>query len=57
MLLGILGVKFIRKYFIWSRTNKKGWEINRSGEEEIAKRQGQGIVRAGYGNKKNKLDF
>ena len=39
----------------------QGWGVNRTGEEAIAKsvseetkskRQGRGIVRAGYGNKK-----
>ena len=41
-----------------------GKRINRAGEGAIVKRQGRGIVRAGYGNKKvrktttkNKMDF
>ena len=34
-----------------------GREINRAGEGAIAKRQGRGIVRAGYRNKNSKTDF
>ena len=33
-----------------------GKGINRAWEGVIAKRQGRGVIRAGYGNK-NKLDF
>ena len=34
-----------------------GREINRAGEGAIAKRQGRGIVRAGYRNENSKTDF
>ena len=50
MLLGILGASFLGNIL-------SGRGINRAGEGAIAKRQGRGIVRAGYGNKNNKLDF
>ena len=31
--------------------------VNRAGEWAIATIQGRGILRAGYGNKNNKMDF
>ena len=66
MLLGTLGASLLEnilsgrgasaKSHRW-RINKKGRGINGAGEEAIAKRQGQGIVRAGHGNKNYKMDF
>ena len=56
MLLGTLGASLLGNILA-------GKGINRAGVEAIAKRQGRGIVRAGYGNKKvrkttkNKMDF
>ena len=47
MLFGTLGASLLGNILA-----RKG--INRTGEEAIAKRQGRGIVRAGYGNKKLK---
>ena len=45
MLLGTLGGSLLGNILA-------GKGINRAGEGAIAKRQGRGIVRAGYGNKK-----
>ena len=45
MLLGTLGASLLGNILA-------GKGINRAGEGAIAKRQGRGIVRAGYGNKK-----
>ena len=45
MLLGTLGASLLGNILA-------GKGINRAGEGAKAKRQGQGIVRAGYGNKK-----
>ena len=45
MLLGTLGASLFGNILA-----RKG--MNRAGEGAIAKRQGRGIVRAGYGNKK-----
>ena len=54
MLLGTLGGNLLGNILA-------GWGINRAGEGVIATRQGRGIVRARYGNKKgqknNKTDF
>ena len=57
MFLGTLGASLLGNILA-------GKEINRAGEEGIAKRQSRGIVRAGYGNKivqktttKNKNNF
>ena len=57
MLLGTLGASVLRNILA-------GKEINKAREGAIAKRQGRGIIRAGYGNKKvrktttkNKMDF
>ena len=57
VLLGILGASLLANILA-------GKGMNRAGEGAIAKRQGRGIVRAGYGNKKgrktttkNKMDF
>ena len=47
MLLGTLGASLLGNILA-------GRGINRAGEEATAMRQGQGIVRAGYGNKKDK---
>ena len=47
MLLGTLGTSLLGNILA-----VKG--INRVGEGAIATRQGQGIVRAGYGNKKGR---
>ena len=44
MLLGTLGASLLGNILA-----VKG--INRAGERVIAKKQGQGVVRAGYGNK------
>ena len=46
MLLGMLGANLLGNILAG-----KEW-INRAGGGEIGKRQGRGIVRAGYGNKK-----
>ena len=45
MLLGTLGASLLGNILA-------GKGINRAGEGAIAKRQGRGIVRAGYRNKK-----
>ena len=45
VLLGTLGGSLLGNILA-------GKGINRAGEGAIAKRQGRGIVRAGYGNKK-----
>ena len=45
MLIGKLGASLLENILA-------GKGINRTWEGAIAKRQGQGIVRAGYGNKK-----
>ena len=45
MLLGALGASLLEKILA-------GKGINRAGEGAIVKRQGRGIVRAAYGNKK-----
>ena len=45
MLLGALGASLLEKI-------SAGKGINRAGEGAIVKRQGRGIVRAAYGNKK-----
>ena len=45
MLLGTMGASLLGNI-------SAGEGINRAGEGAIAKRQGEGIVRAGYGNKK-----
>ena len=54
MLIGSLGASLLRNILA-----VRG--INRAGEGAIAKRQGRGVIRAGYGNKrqdyKNKMDF
>ena len=44
MILGTLGASLVGNILA-------GKGINRAGEGAIVKRQGQGIVRAGYGNK------
>ena len=54
MLLSTLGATLLGNILA-------GKGINRGGEGVIARKQGQGVVRAGYGNKKgqknNKIDF
>ena len=54
MLIGSLGASLLRNILA-----VRG--INRAGEGAIAKRQGRGVIRIGYGNKrqdyKNKMDF
>ena len=45
MLLGTMGAS------LWRNILAGKW-VNRAGEGAIAKRQGRGIVRAGYWNKK-----
>ena len=62
MLLGTLGTILLGNVLSGWGINKKGKEIIRAGEEvEKSRRQGRGIVRAGYGNKKsqknNKMNF
>ena len=47
MLLGTLGASLLGNILA-------GRGINRAGEGATAMRQGRGIVRAGYGNKKDK---
>ena len=55
MLLGTLGAILLGNVLSGWGINKKGKEIIRAGEEvEKSRRQGGGIVRAGYGNKKAK---
>ena len=49
-MLGTLGAGLLRNILV-------GKGMNRAGEGVIAKRQGQQIVRAGYENKKTKMDF
>ena len=48
MLLATLGASLLGNLLTGQGTNKKGKEINRVGE---------GIIRAGYGNKNDKTDF
>ena len=54
MLLGTLGASLLINILAGKR-------INRAGEGAIARRQGEGVIRPGYGNKKgqknNKVDF
>ena len=54
MLIGSLGASLLRNILA-----VRG--INRAGEGAIAKRQGRGVIRTDYGNKrqdyKNKMDF
>ena len=54
MILGTLGVSLLRNILAGKR-------INRAGEGAIARRQGERVIRPGYGNKKgqknNKMDF
>ena len=54
MLIGSLGASLLRKILAVQG-------INRVGKGAIAKRQGSGVIRTGYGNKrqgyKNKMDF
>ena len=54
MLLGTLGASLLGYVLA-------GKGINRAEERAIAKRQGRGVIRASYGNKrqahKNKMDF
>ena len=51
MLLGTLGASLLGNILT-------GWGINRAGKSRGINRAGEGIVRAGYGNKnKNKMDF
>ena len=68
MLLGTLGTSLLGNLLIGRGINKKGKGaiatsqrrgIVRAGEEaKTSKRQGKGIVRAGYGNKNNnKVNF
>ena len=57
-LLGTLGASLLGNILSGRGINGKGRGINRAGEGAIATRQGQGIVRAVYGKKKNnKMDF
>ena len=49
MLLGTLGAILLGNILA-------GKGINKAGEEAMAKRQGGGVIGAGYGNK-NKMDF
>ena len=70
MLLGTLGTSLLGNILVGKGVNKKGKGIIRAAEGAIAKcvseeteskRQGRGIVKAGYGNKKcekkNKVYF
>ena len=57
MLLGTLGASLLGNILAGKGINKKGRGINRAGEGPIATRQSRGIVRPGYGNKNNKMDF
>ena len=50
MLLGTLGASLLGNMLT-------GRGTKRAGEEAIATGQGWGIVRAGYGNKNNKMNF
>ena len=50
MLLGTLGASLLGNML-----TDRG--IKRAGEGAIATEQGWGIVRAGYGNKNNKMNF
>ena len=50
MALGTLGASLLGNILA-------GKGINRAGKGVIAKRQFRGIVRAGYGNKNNKMGF
>ena len=69
MLLGVLGASLLGNILAGKRINRAGeWALARNVSEETkSKRQGRGIVRAGYGNEKgrkaatkghkNKMDF
>ena len=66
MLLGALGASLLGNILAGKRVNRAGeGAIAKSVNEEIkSKRQGRGIVRAGFGNQnvrktttKNKMDF
>ena len=50
MFLGTLGASLLENTLA-------GKGMNRAGEDKIVKRQRRGIIRAGYGNKKIKMDF
>ena len=53
MLLGTLGASLLGNILAGKGAIATGHErgMNRAGEEAIAKRQGRGIVRAGYGRR------
>ena len=51
MLLRKLGASLLRNILETSLTSQ-GSRVNRAGDRALAKSQGWGIVRAGYGNKK-----
>ena len=50
MLLGTLGASLLGKILA-------GWRINGAGKGRGINRSGEGIIRAGYGNKNSKMDF
>ena len=50
LLLGTLGTSLLGNI-------SAGWGINRAGKGRRIDRTGEGIVRAGCGNKNNKMDF
>ena len=56
MLLGTLGARLLGNILTgWGiKRAGKGRGINRASEGAIATRQGRGIVRAGYGDKKGR---
>ena len=59
MLLGTLGRGLLGNLLTSKGINRagKGCGINRAGEVALETRQGQGILRAGYGSHSSKMDF
>ena len=59
ILLGTFGASLLGNILSGRGINRagKGRGINRAGEGAIVRRQGRGIIRGGYGNKNNKMDF
>ena len=50
MLLGTLGASLLGNVLT-------GWEVNRAGKGRGIKREGEEIVRAGYGSRSSKMNF
>ena len=50
MLLGTLGAGLLENILT-------GWGVNKAGKSKGINRDGEGTVRAGYGNNSSKMDF